>query len=74
MTDADLVTLQTFSSHVEADMAASLLDAFGVETVTSSDDCAGQRAAMTLSGGVRLIVRAEDVTRAREILANESEG
>lgn len=70
----ELVTLRTFSTHMEADMAASLLDAFGVECTTSADDCSGQRAHMSNSSGVRLIVRSDDLSRAVQILANESEG
>jgi hypothetical protein len=71
---ATLVTIRTFSSHMEADLVKSLLQAFGVESLTSADDCAGQRVSMTLTEGVRLMVQAEDQSRAEEILAVQAEG
>lgn len=71
---ADLITFRTFSNHMEADLAKSLLEAFGVESITSSDDCAGQRPHMSLTDGVRLIIRDEDRERAEEIFTVQAEG
>ncbi|MEP6715204.1 MAG: hypothetical protein ABJC09_06500 [Terriglobia bacterium] len=73
MPDA-LVTFRTFSNHMEADLAKSLLEAFGVECTTSSDDCAGQRPHMSLADGVHLIIRDQDRERAEEIFAVQAEG
>ena len=73
-TSAPPITIRTFASHMEADLVKSLLEAFGVESVTSSDDCAGQRPPLSLAKGVRLIVRAADRERAEEILAVQPEG
>ncbi|MDP9169280.1 MAG: hypothetical protein M3N54_01570 [Acidobacteriota bacterium] len=71
---APLVTFRIFASHMEADLAKSLLEAFGVECMTSADDCGGQRPAWAFSDGVLLIIRAEDRERAEEIFAVQAEG
>ncbi len=66
----DLVTLRTFNSEAEANIAKSALDAFGIHSMIARDDCGGQRPALTLVRGLRLIVRPEDRERAEEVLAN----
>ena len=38
------------------------------------DDCGGQRPHLTLTSGVRLLVRAEDAERAAEVLQTDREG
>ena len=64
----DLVTIRTFATRAEADLARSVLEAFGIECVVGADDCGGQRPALTMGSGVRLIARSKDVERAEEVL------
>lgn len=71
----DLVTLRTFTSRAEAELARTALEAYGIDCFIGSDDCGGQRPSLTLANGVRLVARSEDVERAEEVLGlPESEG
>jgi hypothetical protein len=72
-TDSELVTIRSFSSESEALVAKSALDAFGIESILSADDCGGQRPHLTLSNGIRLSIRSEDAEEARDVLANDGE-
>jgi hypothetical protein len=66
--EGDVVSVRTYSSEVEADLAASWLAAEGVEAMVLADDAGGALPSFRVLGGVRLVVRAEDEDRAREIL------
>lgn len=73
--DEDLVVFRTFNSHVEAEIARSLLEAFGIECLIRSDDWGGQGPLIASGTGIQLIVRAEDEERAAEVVSSpESEG
>jgi hypothetical protein len=69
----DLITIRTFLSESEAEIAKGALTAFGIESLLSHDDCGGQRPHLTLTGGIRLLVRADDTSRAEEALTGGSE-
>ncbi|HXT71064.1 MAG TPA: DUF2007 domain-containing protein [Vicinamibacterales bacterium] len=56
-----------FLNRVDAELARGALDAEGIEATVSADDAAGTRPHLWM-GGVRLLVRAGDVERARQIL------
>jgi len=62
-----LVTVGTFLTHIDADLARSALEAAGIESMIVSDDCGGVRPHLWM-GGVQLRVRDEDAQRAIEIL------
>ena len=64
----DLVAVAQFSSHIEADLARSALEAAGIEAMISADDAGGQRPHMAFSQGVLVMVREEDEAAAREVL------
>lgn len=67
-TDA-LVVVAAFRDRAEADVAASALDAAGIDSMIRADDGGSMRPAMAWAGvGFQLIVRAEDADAAREIL------
>jgi len=70
-TKRDLVTIRTFVSEPEADIAKAALEAFGIDCMISRDDCGGQRAHLTMGAGIRLMVRSDDTERAEEVLASE---
>ena len=69
----ELVQICSFTSEMEADIAKSALEAFGIECMISRDDCGGQRPHLAFSGGIRLLVRAQDAQSAREVLKGEME-
>jgi hypothetical protein len=64
----DIVVLRVFPSHIEADLARSVLEAAGVESALRTDDLGGLRPHMDLTRGVALMVRSEDRARAAEVL------
>ena len=64
----DAVVLETFSSRIEAEMAAGLLESEGVPAMVMADDAGGAYPMLQFIRGVRLMVAAEDQYRAREIL------
>ena len=70
----DAVVLETFSNRIEADMAAGLLEAEGIEAWVMADDAGGTYPMLQFVRGVRLMVFKEDEARAREILAAMAEG
>jgi hypothetical protein len=62
-----LVSVATFLTHIDADLAKSALEAAGIESMIKSDDCGGVRPHLWM-GGVQLLVRDQDAQRALEIL------
>jgi hypothetical protein len=70
MDDDTLVTLQVFNLPIDAEMARSELEAYGVEALLLDNNVAILDPFITLvNGGIRLQIRQADVARAREILA-----
>jgi hypothetical protein len=67
MKDSELVEVGSFLNRIDAELAQGALDAAEIESVVSADDAGGVRPHLWMSG-VRLLVRAEDVERARELL------
>jgi hypothetical protein len=70
VTQDDAVVLEKFYNRLEADMAAGLLEAEGIQAFVSADDAGGTYPPLQYLRGVRLIVFSEDEARAREILAD----
>ena len=70
MTQDDAVVLEKFYNRLEADMAAGLLEAEGIQAFVSADDAGGTYPPLQYLRGVRLIVCSEDEARARDILAD----
>jgi len=66
----DAVVVEKFSTRLEAEMAAGLLEAEGIQAFVSADDAGGAYPPLQHIRGVRLIVFPEDADRAREILAD----
>jgi putative signal transducing protein len=69
MDDAKLVAVGTYSNKIDADLAQGALEAADIEAIVTADDAGGLRPALSVGTGVRVLVRAEDVERAREILS-----
>lgn len=70
MTSSELIAVSTFPSDAEAQIAKSVLDEAGIESMIRSDDIGGMYPGIA---GVELLVRAEDVERATEALEGPSQ-
>jgi len=62
-----LVVVRDFLDRLEAELAHGALEAAGIHSIVSADDAGGEEPGLWM-GGVRLLVRAEDATRAKEVL------
>ena len=62
---AELVAVSTFPSDADALIAKGVLDEVGIESMIRSDNAGGMYPALA---GVELLVRAEDLERAKEAL------
>jgi hypothetical protein len=69
---AELVTVRTFPNEVDAELAKTQLESGGIRCFLSSDDCGGLRPALTMTNGIKVVVRADDAARAAEILGAEN--
>jgi hypothetical protein len=69
----EAVVLRTYASETFASIAASRLGSEGIEAHIQKDDCGGAYPSLQMSGGVRLLVKPEDLKDAQTIL-NEIEG
>lgn len=65
MTSSDLAVVSTFRSTADAQIAKGILDAVGIESMVRSDNAGGMYPAIA---GAELLVRAEDVQKAKEAL------
>ena len=65
---SELVVVGTFLNHIDAEIAQGALEAADIESMVSADDAGGLRPHLWM-GGVRLLVRAEDVDQAIKILS-----
>jgi tetratricopeptide (TPR) repeat protein len=69
-TGTSLVTLGAYSTPLEAQMARGLLETAGIPAFVADENTVGANWLYSNAvGGVRLQVRAEDVDRARDVLA-----
>jgi hypothetical protein len=70
----DAVVIETFPNRVLAQMAASLLEAEGIEALILADDAGGLYPPLQFIRGVKLLVAPEDEDLAREILDAAQKG
>ena len=68
MSEAELVAVGTYPSKIEAEIVRGALEAADIDAMVSADDAGGLRPSLWMGEGVRVLVRAEDAERAREIL------
>ncbi|MGD0348969.1 MAG: hypothetical protein ABSB84_01445 [Verrucomicrobiota bacterium] len=61
-------TIRVFTSHDAAEVAATNLEAHGIQCWLNSDDAGGMLPNLTAPGGVRLLVRAADAEAAIALL------
>ena len=71
----DWVMVASYSSRAQAEMMVELLQNEGVAAMARVDDAGGLRPEIALgTGWAKVIVRAEDEVRAREILEHGGDG
>ncbi|HEX5068658.1 MAG TPA: DUF2007 domain-containing protein [Vicinamibacterales bacterium] len=63
----DFEAVGVFLNRVDAELARGALEAADIPATVSADDAAGTRPHLWMSG-VRVLVRTEDLERAREVL------
>jgi hypothetical protein len=69
---ADLVTVKSYPSRMEAEIAKGLLTAYGINCVILADDAGGMRPfPLSYSFGVELKVAPKDIKKSNEILTDQ---
>jgi Putative prokaryotic signal transducing protein len=71
MDHSDLVVISTFPSEADAQIAKGLLDGAGIESMIRTDNAGGMYPAIS---GADLVVRAEDVQKANDLLGLPDQG
>ena len=71
MRSGELITISTFPSAADAQIAKGILDEEGIESMIRADNVGGMYPAI---GGADLLVRAEDRDRAEEALNRRHRG
>jgi hypothetical protein len=66
--EARSVVLATFDNHLSAQAAANHLEDAGIPVVVNADDCGGLYPFLTPALGIRLLVKASDLPRARDAM------
>jgi len=70
MDDTRLVVVRSFGSHAEAEVAKTVLDAAGIDSMVQADTAGGMREHLAWSGaGFKILVREEDAATAEEMLS-----
>jgi len=72
MDDQKLVAVATYPNKIDAELAQGALEAADIDARVSADDAGGQQPGLWVGKGVRVLVRAEDAERAKEILGGSS--
>jgi hypothetical protein len=65
----NLVTLETYSGRPEAELAKGVLSVNGIDAVVSGDEYGGYESVLAFLTGVRLLVKKEDLEKAKKILS-----
>jgi hypothetical protein len=70
MHEAKLVVIQSCPTEIEAELAKGALQASGIEAMIQADTAGRMREHLAWSGaGFKILVREEDATAARDVLA-----
>jgi hypothetical protein len=64
----NLVNIKTYYNRHEAELAKGFLSVNGINAVVFGDDYGGIQPGLSFSIGVKLLVKEEDVEKAKEIL------
>jgi hypothetical protein len=74
MSGDDLVVVNTFTSHVEADLACSALEAMGIAAMVRADDAGGEYPGLGFSHGVQILVKERDAELAKMVISVSASG
>ncbi|HVH66724.1 MAG TPA: hypothetical protein VM716_02565 [Gemmatimonadales bacterium] len=66
---SEVVCIKTFANRPEAELAKTVLEANGIPAIVSVDDVGGMRPEVAFGKGARLLVDANQVQGALELLA-----
>ena len=69
LSDSEIVILRTFPNHIEAELARSALEAAEIQSFVQADDAGGVDPGLWAGSAIRLLVKAEDLARATEVLS-----
>ena len=65
----DLVRIKTYQSRIEAELVKGFLESNGIKAMVSADDVGGMNPALLwATGGVRLLVKKNDIQKAIKVL------
>ena len=64
----ELITIKTFADEPSALLAQAALAATGIAAAISTDTAGGMEPQLQYARGVRLIIRVEDASRAKQLL------
>lgn len=64
-------TVVVLNSRTEAEIVRSKLEAYGIPAVIQADDEAGLHPGLSLTQGVRVLVAASAVERAKQVLSDQ---
>jgi len=68
MSDSNLVVVRTFPNHIDAELARSALEAAEIQSIIQADDAGGVQPGLWVGTAIGLLVKAEDLARATEVL------
>ena len=66
------ITIATFSTEIEAELAQATLAAAGIESFLKFEDTGGMMPVLQQSEGVKLLVDENDVEEAKTILSTQA--
>ncbi len=66
-----LSIVKTFSSRIEAEIAKSYLESFGIKTYIISDDAGQMYASLQIVRGVKLMAGKKDLPKALELIKDK---
>jgi Putative prokaryotic signal transducing protein len=69
--DVELVVIRTYPTIIDAELAKTALESVGIDAMVRSDNQGGQSPGLTFTRGAELLVRADDVEAAEDILGVE---
>ena len=68
-----LIAIKTYPDRIEAELVKGVLESKGIKAMVSADDAGGMNPALLWgTGGVRLLVKKNDVQMATEVLESFS--
>jgi hypothetical protein len=69
-----VIVLRTFTTLSAAQIAANFLEASGITSIISADDCGGMLPALQPAGGVRVLVDSAEQAQAEAVLRELDSG